>query len=178
VRQEIFARFNYDLDPYFAHLKAVEEKGRMQAEKDDEIPLKSEVAIVAEVRKPREEIFADFDYDLHAYAAHLRALETEARRRGVRYSSRPLPSLALHSRMLHERGSAHREIPTCPIRTKRTRRSWPNSARSGATSRRSSTIISTLYWRICRWREDEWNRGVRYGKGLVVPFVSSEADQV
>jgi hypothetical protein len=46
--------------------------------------------IVTEVRKAREEIFAEFDYDLHAYAAHLRALEKEARRRGVRYSDRPL----------------------------------------------------------------------------------------
>jgi hypothetical protein len=46
--------------------------------------------IVAEVRKAREEIFAEFDYDLHAYATHLRALEKEARKRGVRYSSRPL----------------------------------------------------------------------------------------
>lgn len=46
--------------------------------------------IVTEVRKAREEIFAEFDFDLHAYAAHLRALEKEARRRGVRYSDRPL----------------------------------------------------------------------------------------
>lgn len=46
--------------------------------------------IVAEVRKAREEIFALFDYDLRAYAAHLQALEKEARKRGVRYSDRPL----------------------------------------------------------------------------------------
>jgi hypothetical protein len=46
--------------------------------------------IVAEVRKVREEIFAEFNYDLHAYAAHLQALEKEARQRGVRYSDRPL----------------------------------------------------------------------------------------
>lgn len=46
--------------------------------------------IVAEVRRAREEIFAEFDYDLHAYAAHLQALEKEARKRGVRYSDRPL----------------------------------------------------------------------------------------
>lgn len=46
--------------------------------------------IVAEVRKVREEIFAEFNYDLHAYAAHLKELEQEARKRGVRYSDRPL----------------------------------------------------------------------------------------
>jgi hypothetical protein len=46
--------------------------------------------IVAEVRKAREEIFAEFSYDLHAYAAHLQALEREARKHGVRYSDRPL----------------------------------------------------------------------------------------
>lgn len=46
--------------------------------------------IVAEVRKAREEIFAGFNFDLHAYAAHLRDLEQEARKRGVRYSDRPL----------------------------------------------------------------------------------------
>jgi hypothetical protein len=28
VRQEIFARFNYDLDAYFEHLKTVEEENR------------------------------------------------------------------------------------------------------------------------------------------------------
>lgn len=28
VRQEIFARFNYDLDAYFEHLKTVEEEDR------------------------------------------------------------------------------------------------------------------------------------------------------
>jgi hypothetical protein len=46
--------------------------------------------IVAEVRKVREEIFAEFNYDLHAYAAHLKEFEQEARKRGVRYSDRPL----------------------------------------------------------------------------------------
>lgn len=46
--------------------------------------------IVAEVRKVREEIFAEFDNDLYAYAAHLQELEREARKRGVRYSERPL----------------------------------------------------------------------------------------
>jgi hypothetical protein len=46
--------------------------------------------IVAEVRKVREEIFAEFNYDLHAYAAHLQELEQEARKRDVRYSDRPL----------------------------------------------------------------------------------------
>jgi hypothetical protein len=46
--------------------------------------------IVAEVRKAREEILAEFSYDLYAYAAHLQALEREARNRGVRYSERPL----------------------------------------------------------------------------------------
>jgi hypothetical protein len=46
--------------------------------------------IVAEVREAREAVFAEFNYDLHAYAAHLKALEKEARQRGVRYSDRPL----------------------------------------------------------------------------------------
>jgi hypothetical protein len=46
--------------------------------------------IIAEVRQAREEIFAEFNYDLHAYAAHLQALEKEARKRGARYSDRPL----------------------------------------------------------------------------------------
>jgi hypothetical protein len=46
--------------------------------------------IVAEVRKAREEILAEFNYDLYAYAAHLQTLEREARERGVRYSERPL----------------------------------------------------------------------------------------
>lgn len=46
--------------------------------------------IVAEVRKAREEILAEFNYDLYAYAAHLQALEREARKHGVRYSERPL----------------------------------------------------------------------------------------
>lgn len=46
--------------------------------------------IVAEVRKAREEIVAEFNYDLFAYATHLQALEREARNRSVRYSDRPL----------------------------------------------------------------------------------------
>jgi hypothetical protein len=45
---------------------------------------------VAEVRKARVEILAEFNYDLYAYAAHLQAVEREARKRGVRDSDRPL----------------------------------------------------------------------------------------
>jgi hypothetical protein len=46
--------------------------------------------IVAEVRKARQEIFARFNYDLDAYFEHLQAAEAEERKRGVRYSDRPL----------------------------------------------------------------------------------------
>jgi hypothetical protein len=46
--------------------------------------------IVAEVRKTRQEIFARFNYDLEAYFEHLKAMEEEGRKRGVRYSNRPL----------------------------------------------------------------------------------------
>lgn len=46
--------------------------------------------IVAEVRRARQEIVAEFNYDLHAYAAHLQAIEQENRKRGIRYSDRPL----------------------------------------------------------------------------------------
>jgi hypothetical protein len=46
--------------------------------------------IVAEVRKVRQEIFARFNYDLDAYFEHLKAVEEEDRRRGVRFSDRPL----------------------------------------------------------------------------------------
>ncbi|MBW3572601.1 MAG: hypothetical protein KY467_15975 [Gemmatimonadetes bacterium] len=46
--------------------------------------------IVAEVRKARQEIFARFSYDLDAYFEHLGAVEAKERRRGVRYSDRPL----------------------------------------------------------------------------------------
>jgi hypothetical protein len=52
--------------------------------------------IVAEVRRTRQEIFARFNYDLEAYFEHLRAAEAEDRKRGIRYSNRPLaqPRLA------------------------------------------------------------------------------------
>jgi hypothetical protein len=46
--------------------------------------------IVAEVRRVRQEIFARFNYDLDAYFEHLKEAEDEARKRGVRYSDRPL----------------------------------------------------------------------------------------
>lgn len=46
--------------------------------------------IVAEVRRVRQEIFARFNYDLDAYFQHLKVAEDEARKRGVRYSDRPL----------------------------------------------------------------------------------------
>lgn len=50
----------------------------------------SEDPIVAEVRKVRQQIFARFNYDLDAYFEHLRAVEAEERKRGVRCSDRPL----------------------------------------------------------------------------------------
>jgi hypothetical protein len=46
--------------------------------------------IVAEVRRIRQEIFARFNYDLDAYFEHLQIVEDEARKRGMRYSDRPL----------------------------------------------------------------------------------------
>jgi hypothetical protein len=39
VRQEIFARFNYDLDAYFEHLKAVEEEDRARGARYSDRPL-------------------------------------------------------------------------------------------------------------------------------------------
>jgi hypothetical protein len=63
---------------------------RTRPETDDEIPPGWEDPIVAEVRAARQQIFAEFNYDLDAYAVHLRELEQEARKRGVRYSDRPL----------------------------------------------------------------------------------------
>jgi hypothetical protein len=41
--------------------------------------------IVAEVRKVREEILAEFNYDLQAYGEHLQRLEAENRARGIKY---------------------------------------------------------------------------------------------
>jgi hypothetical protein len=46
--------------------------------------------IVAEVRKVREEIFARFNYDLDEYFEYLKAAEEEDRKRGVRYTDRPI----------------------------------------------------------------------------------------
>ncbi len=46
--------------------------------------------IVAEVRKARQQISARFNYDLEAYFEHLKAVEEEGRKRGVRYSDRAL----------------------------------------------------------------------------------------
>lgn len=57
---------------------------------DCEVPPGWEDPIVAEVRKVRQEIFARFNYDLDAYFAHLQATAEENRKRGVRYSDRPL----------------------------------------------------------------------------------------
>ena len=39
ARQEIFARFNYDLDAYFEHLKAVEEEDRRRGAPYSDRPL-------------------------------------------------------------------------------------------------------------------------------------------
>jgi hypothetical protein len=68
----------------------------MQPETGDEIPPGWEDPIVSEVRAVRQQIFAEFNYDLGAYVVHLREFEQEARRRGVRYSDRPL---ATHRRV-------------------------------------------------------------------------------
>lgn len=46
--------------------------------------------IVADVRKVRQEIFARFNYDLDAYFEHLKMVEEEDRKRGARYTDRPL----------------------------------------------------------------------------------------
>jgi hypothetical protein len=46
--------------------------------------------IVAEVRKAREEIRAEFSHDLYAYAAHLQALEKQARKRVCATPNAPL----------------------------------------------------------------------------------------
>jgi hypothetical protein len=62
----------------------------MQPETGEEIPPEWEDPIVAEVRAARQRDFAEFTYGLNAYAMHLKELEQEARKRGVRYSDRPL----------------------------------------------------------------------------------------
>lgn len=56
----------------------------------DGSPDEWEDPIVAEVRKARQEIFAEFDYDLGAYAEHLRLVGAENRMRGVKYVD-PVP---------------------------------------------------------------------------------------
>jgi hypothetical protein len=48
--------------------------------------------IVAEVRKAREQLFAEFDYDLEAYVEHLKRVQQEKQKLGVRYLESPLPS--------------------------------------------------------------------------------------
>lgn len=45
--------------------------------------------IVTEVRRTREKIFAEFNYDVRAYAAHIMAVQEEEKERGVRYASPP-----------------------------------------------------------------------------------------
>lgn len=45
--------------------------------------------IVAEVRRIREQILAEFDYDIDAYAAHIIAIQEEEKKRGVKYVSGP-----------------------------------------------------------------------------------------
>ena len=42
---------------------------------------------VAEVRRVREQILAEFDYDIQAYAAHIIAIQEEKKRRGFEYTS-------------------------------------------------------------------------------------------
>jgi len=45
--------------------------------------------IVAEVRRTRENILAEFNYDIRAYAAHIMAIQEEKKQRGFRYGSPP-----------------------------------------------------------------------------------------
>jgi hypothetical protein len=54
------------------------------------VPPVWEDPIVTEVRKVRREIFARFNYDLDAYFAHLKTVEEVDRKRGGRYSDRPV----------------------------------------------------------------------------------------
>ena len=62
----------------------------------DEIPPGWEDPIIAEVRVIRQQIFAEFNYDLDAYFEHLKGVEEEDRARGARYSDCPL---ATHRRV-------------------------------------------------------------------------------
>jgi hypothetical protein len=43
--------------------------------------------IVAEVRRTREKILAEFNYDIRAYAAHIIAIQEEEKKSGVKYAS-------------------------------------------------------------------------------------------
>lgn len=45
--------------------------------------------IVAEVRRTREKILAEFNYDVRAYATHIMAVQEEEKKRGVTYASPP-----------------------------------------------------------------------------------------
>lgn len=45
--------------------------------------------IVSEVRSIRENILAEFNYDIRAYAAHIMAIQEEKKRRGFRYGAPP-----------------------------------------------------------------------------------------
>lgn len=49
--------------------------------------------IVAEVRRIREEIFAEYGDDLEAYAAHIMALQEEDKKRGVTYARPGTPRI-------------------------------------------------------------------------------------
>jgi hypothetical protein len=64
--------------------------------------------IVAEVRRTREKIFAQFDYDLDAFTAHIISLQEENKRRGVEYASPRVHHPQGHWPMqLEQRGCEH-----------------------------------------------------------------------
>jgi hypothetical protein len=46
--------------------------------------------IVAEIHRVREQILAEFNYDVHAYFAHLQQVAREQQARGVRYIQPPV----------------------------------------------------------------------------------------
>jgi hypothetical protein len=45
--------------------------------------------IVAEVRRTREKILAEFNYDIDAYAAHIMAIQDKKKKHGFKYASPP-----------------------------------------------------------------------------------------
>jgi hypothetical protein len=52
-------------------------------------PEEWEDPIVAAVRRTREQILAEFNYDVRAYAAHIMSVQNEEKQRGVQYASPP-----------------------------------------------------------------------------------------